>query len=137
MNSKPPKASSTIINSTEDPPSPTQEQSFTRLRRRRSPTTTSPPPEPAPKTAPRNAFDILQRGAATEAAKGHQRSKPAFLDEQAEESDDDNGWGFNGGNDDDDEEGLDTGYIPELLDDKEMDEEEKQRDADLAAAKFR
>jgi mediator of replication checkpoint protein 1 len=150
------KSSSTLLNSTHsdgpshedlDMPSPEGDGHYGRLRRRGSDDddgydgadATSPSPiKPKPKS--KNAFDALQRGAAREARRADlAKHKPAFLDEQAEESDEDDGWGMNGGGgkDDEDDEDLDNGYVPELLDDAEVEEGEKSMQAALAAEKFR
>ncbi|KAL1405186.1 hypothetical protein Q8F55_008811 [Vanrija albida] len=60
----------------------------------------------------------------------------AFVDEQAEESDEDNAWGF-GKADDDEDDGMDEGYIPDLLDDAVVDAEEREKQKALADAKLR
>ena len=60
-----------------------------------------------------------------------------LIDNQAEESDEDEGWAINRDNDDEDDEGMDDGFVPDLVDDQAIDEEEKKRQDELAAAKLR
>jgi hypothetical protein len=146
------EASSTLINSstkgTVSSPTQGSTETFVRLRRRTSPVeggtqVHSPSPPPAPR--PRNAFDALRAGARQAGAHGahgpndtDKRKRPGFLDEQAEESDEDNAWGFTGGKDDDEnDDDLDNGYVPDLLDDANVTEEERTRLTELNAERFR
>lgn len=120
--------------------SPTQgSHQLKRLRRRHSETDEDAAESstlPAPR---RDAFQALADGArrvlAHEASKGRRRDA-AFVDEQAEESDEDNAWGLTKGDDDEDD-GMDEGYIPDLLDDATMDAEEREKQKELADAKLR
>lgn len=122
--------------------SPTQETPvLSRLRRR-----TSPDPVDTEALAfssqsieesvarPKNAFDRLM-GAANQP-----RERPAeqynLFDEQAEESDEDNGWAPIGGEEDDDDEDED-GYVPDLVNDEQIEADEKKRQDELAAEKAR
>jgi mediator of replication checkpoint protein 1 len=78
-------------------------------------------------------------------AAGRRQDKQAFvkrsnlLDEQAEESDEDNGWGPVGGAEDEDEEGEgeDDAFLKGLVNDEVVDEEERTKQDELAAAKAR
>ncbi|WVQ65190.1 uncharacterized protein L199_003363 [Kwoniella botswanensis] len=122
------------------------EESFTRLRRRLSdpddaqgPLTLSPT---QPVRTERSVFDRMMKASSRAERQEEQRKimrKSRMVDEQAEESDEDNGWAKIGGaeeNDDDDDEEND-GFLEELVDDQEVDEEVRQRQDELAAEKNR
>lgn len=129
--------SSTLVNSSErpsDPTSPTtaepdEEVALTRLRRRRdSPISAHSSPERPTPTRPRNAFELLNAGAARQKARDSKMRDSELIDAQAEESDDDDGWGFTAkeAEEDDDEDDIVTG----LVDDAEIaDELREQQDA--------
>ena len=84
---------------------------------------------------PKNAFARLMNDA--KRPRGKVAVQTNLVDEQAEESDEDNGWApvsdaeVEEDNDDDD------GYVPDLVDDAHIDEEEKKRQDDLAREKAR
>ncbi|OCF56692.1 hypothetical protein L486_05546 [Kwoniella mangroviensis CBS 10435] len=133
--------------------SPTQTQTqtqgdkeyFTRLRRRLSDPDDAQEPLNLSPTQParteRTVFDRMMK-ASSRAERQEQRKsmrKSRMVDEQAEESDEDNGWAKIGGaeeNDDDDDEEND-GFLEELVDDQEVDEEVRKRQDELAAEKNR
>ncbi|WRT65956.1 uncharacterized protein IL334_002907 [Kwoniella shivajii] len=126
-------------------PTPTQEDGtlFTRLRRRlsnpdeESLTLPLSPTQPAANLRPKNAFETLMSAAKKPAASSKGKMKSKMVDEQAEESDEDDGWGMNqGGNEEEDDEEED-GFVEGLVDDQEIDEEEKRKQDELAAAKNR
>ncbi|WWD18187.1 hypothetical protein CI109_102636 [Kwoniella shandongensis] len=121
-------------------PSPTQQdgESFTRLRRRVSDPDIAEPVPHSPTQPSRNqtAFDRMM-AAASRPAQPKQKVKSRLVDEQAEESDEDNGWAPIGGPEDEDEDGEDDGFVDGLVDDEAIDEEEKRRQDELAAAKAR
>lgn len=123
------KSSSTLLNSGLASPNLSEEQSFRRLRRRDSPLATPS------KGQTRNAFDALRAGA--QELERKQNGKSFLVDEQAEESDEDDGWGLPVAKEDEGNEDLDGGYVPDLLDDADVDEEERAAQAALAAEKFR
>ncbi|KAI0638262.1 MRC1-like domain-containing protein [Trametes polyzona] len=93
-----------------------------RLRKRdRSPT----PDQPLVHLPrPKNAFELLERRPTS--PKGKKPVRSAFVEGEAEESDEDAAFGFGGKRDDDDEEEEDDDAqdqpLPDLVDDKEMDE---------------
>jgi mediator of replication checkpoint protein 1 len=89
-------------------------------------------PFPSPKA---NAFEIITYNAKTQAAKKKKLEKSEFIEGEAEESDDDEMRGFGGfgkakgdGEEEGDGEDLDK-MLEELVDDKEMNEEEVARQA--------
>lgn len=143
--------SSTLVNSSDkealSASSPDSEK-FVRLRRRSShedeeaadPETQVQWDSP-PSTSPtkRNAFDLLHAGAQHAGRRADERARrSALVEEQAEESDEDNGWGFSTAKDgDENDDDLDNGYVPDLLDDAKMTEEEKNQQKELVAVKFR
>lgn len=65
-----------------------------------------------------------------------QQRRSEWVDEQAEESDED-GWMMPGLKGDEDDEGEDDGYVPDLVDDQVIAEEEKRKQDELAAEKAR
>lgn len=125
--------------------SPTQETpALSRLKRRNTPDPSEEDEDAHSSSShtldddedvPTNAFDTLMKAA----RRPRERvvGKSNLLDEQAEESDEDNGWGPIGGPEDEDEDVEDDGYVPDLVDDQHIDEEEKKRQDELAAEKAR
>ncbi|BEI87151.1 hypothetical protein CcaverHIS002_0704970 [Cutaneotrichosporon cavernicola] len=148
--------SSTLINSSDrpsDPTSPTtaepdgDEMTFTRLRRRRSssyspneiPTPTGPihviQSSPERPTRPRNAFDLLNAGAARQQKARNKARDSELIDAQAEESDDDAGWGFVAKEAEEDDE--EDGFVPELVDDEVLPDDIREAQDALATEKAR
>ncbi|BEJ18178.1 hypothetical protein CspHIS471_0704550 [Cutaneotrichosporon sp. HIS471] len=149
--------SSTLINSSDrpsDPTSPTtaepdgdDEMTFTRLRRRRSsayspnerPTPTGPlhviQSSPERPTRPRNAFDLLNAGAARQQKARDKARDSELIDAQAEESDDDAGWGFVAKEAEEDDE--EDGFVPELVDDEVLPDDIREAQDALATEKAR
>ncbi|EIW72820.1 hypothetical protein TREMEDRAFT_58988 [Tremella mesenterica DSM 1558] len=135
-----PVPSSTMKNTSHaSDPSPTQETQEKKVRRlrRRTSFESLPSPSQTEREGPKNAFEMLMSRPKTKTGPEERRrlTDMNLFDEQAEESDEDNGWAPLGG-EDEDEDG-DEGYVPDLLNDAELDEEEKRRYAELAAAKAR
>ncbi|CAK9782252.1 hypothetical protein CC85DRAFT_325372 [Cutaneotrichosporon oleaginosum] len=141
--------SSTLINSSDrpsDPTSPTtaepepeldDEVTLTRIRRRRSSAQLSSGPSSPeiPTPRPRNAFDLLNAGAARQKARDSKTRDNALIDAQAEESDDDAGWGFVTKEAEEDDE--EDGYVPELVDDEVVADEIREAQDALATEKAR
>ena len=123
---------------------PTQTtQTFSRLKRRR----TSDPDRPdesmanpissPPVAKKRNVFDHMMIASKRNEEKRIAAIDNNLIDEQAAESDEDNGWASLGGEEDENEEGMDDAFVKELVDDAEIDTEEKQKQDELAAEKAR
>lgn len=98
--------------------------------------------EPLPEIQRHSAFDRMMEAAANlpvDKEKKRLAFKTNMIEEQAEESDEDNGWAPIGGADEDeDADGdEDEGYVPDLVNDDQVDEEEKRKQDDLAAEKAR
>ena len=84
----------------------------------------------------RNVFDHIMLAAKRRDEK-RKAIKSNLIDVQAEESDEDGGWAPQGGAEDEDDDADDEGYVPDLVDDQTIDEAEKNRQDELAAAKAR
>lgn len=121
-------------------PSPTQQDraSFVRLRRRGSSSSPTDSPQLDVKSPKRNAFDMMTAGARQAARRAELRqAKSALVDEQAEESDEDNGWMFHNKGDDEEDDGDEDGYVPDLVDDTTISEDQQKEQDSLAAEKRR
>ena len=132
-----PELSSTEANDTlRSRPTPTQSETLSRLRRRGS---SEVPDNYSVPSAPSDAFTTMM-GAARRVDKMDRRkvkAKSNLVVEQAEESDEDNGWLPIGNPEDENEDGLDDGFVEGLVDDEQVDDEEKRLQDQLAAAKAR
>ncbi len=128
--------------------SPTQDSHIlSRLKRRASPDPADNRYQPSTSSQPvnngaddgqtrsSNAFDRLMHAAEQPREKHAVRSN--LVDEQAEESDEDNGWAPIGGPEEEDDEDEEDGYVHDLVDDAQVDEEEEKRQDELAAEKAR
>ncbi|ORX34134.1 hypothetical protein BD324DRAFT_636765 [Kockovaella imperatae] len=130
------KGSSILLQSQD---SPTQDaHSLVRLRRRVSSPVIMPQATfGGPSTLGRgtNAFDQMMKASLRREEKARAVNHN-LIDEQAEESDEDTGWAALGG-EEDEEDGADEGYVPDLVDDEAVDEDERKKQDELAAAKAR
>lgn len=82
-----------------------------------------------------NAFHRMMNAAKQPREKLLGRSN--LVDDHAEESDEDNGWAPIGGPEEEEDEDEEDGYVPDLVDDARVDDEEKRRQDELAAEKAR
>lgn len=142
----PMKATSSPEHMAESIPTQEDDHTLTRLKRRESRDTEIDEivSSPRPQETARNAFDQLMFNARAPVAtmdmgrKDKGKMKSNFVDEQAEESDEDNGWlPVSGAGDDEENDEEEDGYVPDLVDDKEVEAEERRRQDELAAAKAR
>lgn len=123
-------------------PSPSQPDGPLRRLKRRTSNDLSAQVEaqapPSTATA-KNAFDMLMtsRSAPPKAEERRRLRETNLFDEQAEESDEDNGWAPLGGPEDEDDDKDDEGFLPDLVDDVAIDEDEQARNRELAAEKQR
>lgn len=98
-----------------------------RLKRRRTGSLTLERGEEAPSVSPplesspvkKNAFELLQAGAARQQRAAERSAERAgFVDEEAEQSDEEDAWGtVRKDKDDDEEEDEEDGFVPDLVND--------------------